>query len=202
MRIPPAAIIPLPLRRFPRTHRIPLTPPTVYIEYRLRERSNALSITVREAPGEVVTTTMNPGYIWLIATVFLLMMEMVTPGTFFMAALAVGTVAGGITAFLVPETPWAWWLAFCLVSAITVTVCRRLVTRLDTTPTVAMNVDALVGRTALVIQPIDAAGNSGRVRVDGDEWRAVADREIPDGEEVEVKEVRGTRLFVTQKGGR
>jgi len=139
---------------------------------------------------------MHPGYYWLIMTVLLLIMEMLTPGTFFMAALAMGTLAGGIVAFVVPATAWAPWLAFVVVAPITVAACRKVVTHLDKAPSPRFNADALVGQQAVVIQPIDATGSSGRVRVDSQEWRAVADRDIPAGETVKVKEIQGTRLWV------
>ncbi|NCO42691.1 MAG: hypothetical protein COZ06_33020 [Armatimonadetes bacterium CG_4_10_14_3_um_filter_66_18] len=139
---------------------------------------------------------MHPGYCWLTMTVFLLIMEVLTPGTFFMASLAMGTLVAGLVAF-VTSAAWAQWAVFCAVTPATVVVCRRLVTRLDKSLAVPMNVDALIGRTAQVTQRIDAAGTAGRIRVDAQDWRAVADRDIAEGENVEVREVRGTRLFVS-----
>ena len=112
---------------------------------------------------------MPQGYYWLIMTVFLLIMEVLTPGTFFMAALAVGTLAGGIVAFLAPGVSWAQWVAFCLVAPITVFVCRKLVSRLDKAPTTPMNVDALVGcgkqREPLRVVGVEAPVTTGPVRV-------------------------------------
>lgn len=139
---------------------------------------------------------MHPGYYWLIMTVLLLITEMLTPGTFFMAALAVGTLVAGVLAFLAPGVAWAQWAAFVVVAPTTVAVCRKAVAHLDKAPSPRFNAEALIGRQAVVVQPIEASGGRGLVRVDSQEWRAVSDRDIPAGERVEVKAIQGTRLRV------
>jgi len=138
---------------------------------------------------------MHPGHVWLVFALILLILEIVTPGTFFMASLAVGALVAALAAFLLPVW-WMQWVVFCIVTTLCVFIARHLVQKLDKTPTVPFNVDALIGKRAVVIEPIDAAGKSGRVRVENQEWRACAERDIQVGEQVEVREVRGNRLFV------
>jgi membrane protein implicated in regulation of membrane protease activity len=54
------------------------------------------------------------------------------------------------------------------------------------------------GKRAIVIEPVNWRAGTGIVRMETEEWRATTDgdEEIPVGEEVVVKEVRGTRLVV------
>jgi membrane protein implicated in regulation of membrane protease activity len=56
-----------------------------------------------------------------------------------------------------------------------------------------------VGMRAVVLEEIDMVSNTGLVRVEAEEWRAVVDHgSIPEGATVEVVDVRGTRLRVTE----
>jgi membrane protein implicated in regulation of membrane protease activity len=51
---------------------------------------------------------------------------------------------------------------------------------------------------AIVLEPINRREGTGSVRMETEQWRATTDgdTEIPVGEEVVIKEVRGTRLVV------
>jgi membrane protein implicated in regulation of membrane protease activity len=58
-------------------------------------------------------------------------------------------------------------------------------------------VDALVGKSAQVVQEV--TGYGGRVRIDGEEWSARAYHEalvIPAGATVDVMEIRGATALV------
>ena len=48
-----------------------------------------------------------------------------------------------------------------------------------------------------MIEPIDRTTGVGRVRVDTEMWRATTDGDpIPEGTEVHITDIRGTRLVV------
>ena len=51
---------------------------------------------------------------------------------------------------------------------------------------VLTNADALVGRQAIVTEEINPDKNTGRVKIDGDDWKAEAAEFIAVGEKVEV----------------
>ncbi|MBP5457901.1 MAG: NfeD family protein [Paludibacteraceae bacterium] len=53
------------------------------------------------------------------------------------------------------------------------------------------NADALIGRAAIVSEKIDAAAHTGRVAVDGDDWRAVSEA----GDVIE----KGTRVEIVNR---
>lgn len=63
---------------------------------------------------------------------------------------------------------------------------------------VRTNVDALIGKTGRVIEPIDNRVGSGRVLVGGDDWKAVSVDGvfIDEGTAIEVVKLEGTRLYV------
>ena len=61
------------------------------------------------------------------------------------------------------------------------------------------NVDALLGKTAYVLEEIDATQDVGRVRIGSEEWRAVSDTMIPAQSEVTVIDIEGATLKVAPR---
>jgi membrane-bound serine protease (ClpP class) len=59
--------------------------------------------------------------------------------------------------------------------------------------------ETLLGRAVPAVAPIDAGG--GKVFVEGEYWNAVSDQPIPEGESVEVVEIKGLTLKVKPSGG-
>lgn len=66
------------------------------------------------------------------------------------------------------------------------------------TKNVKTNVDALIGRTVIVLSAPDK-DHIGRVQTDGDNWRAFFDGQAKEGDKVVVKKMDGNTLFVTTK---
>jgi membrane protein implicated in regulation of membrane protease activity len=78
---------------------------------------------------------------------------------------------------------------------------RRYVHRLTVASKSKTNVDAIVGRTGIVLQSI-AQNVDGRVKVSNEDWRARATEDIEKGDEIVVTGVRGVTLIVEKnKGG-
>jgi membrane protein implicated in regulation of membrane protease activity len=63
---------------------------------------------------------------------------------------------------------------------------------------VKINVDALAGNIGRVVETIDEKQNTGRIFVNGDDWRARTENEeiVPVNEKVEVIRVDSTTLIV------
>jgi len=82
------------------------------------------------------------------------------------------------------------------VSIITLMVIQRLVKKGDEhQPAVGAN--RFSGSVGLVIEDIDRITGVGRVRVETENWRATTDGDpIPEGTEVRIVEIRGTRMVV------
>ena len=139
-------------------------------------------------------------WFWVIAAAVLTVAEIATAG-FFMLPFAIGAAAAAVVAFLNGAEGWQLGV-FLVVSAIALYLLRNFVRRGDQKqPNVGAN--RFVGQRARVIEAIDPATGTGRVRMDTELWRATTDGvPIPEGTDVRVADVRGTRLVVepTEEG--
>ena len=133
-------------------------------------------------------------WIWIGAAVVFSVGEIFTAG-FFMLPFAFGAVAA---------LPLAWLgvneivqlLVFGVVSVVALLIIQRMVKKSDEhQPAVGAN--RFRESVGLVIEPIDRTTGEGRVRVETENWRATTDGDpIPEGVEVRVLEIRGTRMVV------
>ena len=140
---------------------------------------------------------MSPALLWFLLAAALIVGEIFTP-TFFLAALAAAAVAAATAGWLGADL-WLQVLTFAIGSAICSALARPLAERylhsgVRSLPT---NVAALIGAEARVIESIDP-DRMGRVKVRGDDWRAVSEdgNPIAAGARVIVTEVEGTTLHV------
>jgi membrane protein implicated in regulation of membrane protease activity len=92
-------------------------------------------------------------------------------------------------------------IAFCVGSLVVAFGVRPFFNGFKARRVVKTNVDALLDRACVVVEEIDANKESGRVKIGGETWKAVAvnGRIVPAGERVVVKEVKGCTLFVEVK---
>lgn len=140
---------------------------------------------------------MHPVFLWMIAGLVLLIIELITT-TFFLMWIGLGALVTALASIWV-EPHWAQWVIFSLVSLILLIVSRPLVRSIHGRVEVPSNVDQVVGQTAIVLEAIDPQANTGRVRIGSDEWRARSDDRIAQGEQVLVESVSGATLRVTPK---
>lgn len=131
--------------------------------------------------------TSNIWLLWVIVCVIFLIAE-VSTGTIYVLCFAVGALFGMI-ASLIGVPFWVQIVVFAIFTVASVYWVRPvLFERLHRKADVRLsNVEAMVGREGKVIDTIEA-GESGYVKIDGDEWKAVT----PDGSEIEV----GTKVRV------
>ena len=137
-------------------------------------------------------------YIWLIATLVLVILEICTAG-FGVVCFAFGALFAALVSALGLDLTWQI-LVFAVVSLLTFIFLRPVAIRfLDrNTKSVKTNADALVGRRAVVSERIDAAQHTGRVAVDGDDWKAVSldGAVLEKGVEVEIVKLDSIILTV------
>lgn len=144
---------------------------------------------------------MNPIYVWLLALVTFIVIEIATMGLttiwFAGGALIALALALGEAAFYVQ-------LAAFLVISIVLLVCTRpLAVKFFNQQREKTNVDSMIGKQAIVVAGIDNLREEGQVILNGMEWSARAYEDgsiIPAGAVVEVKEIRGVKLIVVEKG--
>lgn len=137
----------------------------------------------------------DPGWLWMIGGVLLLIMELIAPGFFLVfigaAALATGFFAVLFGLGLVPQLA-----LFALYSIIAVMVGRRFynVGGIESAdPLLSDRGARLIGQSVLVVTAID--DHSGRVRVGDSEWSARGGPAEP-GQRVRVTAVEGNCLIV------
>ena len=132
--------------------------------------------------------TMEMYQLWLIAAIILVIVEICTAG-FGSICFAIGAGLAALGAGLGLNTTWQI-VVFAVVSMLTFIFLRPVVIRFleKKSKDVKTNADALIGRKAVVSERIDGAQHTGRVAVDGDDWKAVSTdgSVIEKGAEVEI----------------
>ncbi|MFH8751247.1 NfeD family protein [Streptomyces rimosus] len=133
---------------------------------------------------------------WLVAAVGLGIPLVVTAMPEF-GMLAVGAVAGAVTAGLGGGTVMQF-IVFAAVSVALIAVVRPIANRhRSQRPQLASGIDALKGRSATVLERVDATG--GRVKLGGEVWSARAldaDQVYEPGQKVDVVEIEGATAVV------
>ena len=133
---------------------------------------------------------------WLIGAVGLGIPLVVTAMPEF-GMLAVGAVAGAVTAALGGGVVLQV-VVFVAVSVALIAVVRPIAARHRAQrPQLATGVDALKGRQAVVLEPVDRAG--GRIKLGGEIWSARAldaERTYEVGQAVDVVDIEGATAIV------
>ncbi len=135
---------------------------------------------------------------WTLIGVICLILEL-TSGDFFIMCFSIGAFITGIVAVFVPSFT-AQIIVFAISSLLCLLFVRPLALKYfhrkdQDRPS---NVDAMIGRQGVVTDAIPAKGY-GRVKIDGDSWKAcgVNDIAIEKGERVKVTEINSTIITVT-----
>jgi membrane protein implicated in regulation of membrane protease activity len=134
--------------------------------------------------------------VWLVLAVALGVLELVSLDLILLM-LAAGALVGMVTSLL-PLPGFVAVLAAAAASVAALVVVRPgVVKRLHSGPTLVQGHDALVGRTALVVQEVSNQG--GQVRIGGELWTARPyddDAVIELGAKVDVFQIKGATALV------
>lgn len=127
-------------------------------------------------------------HIWVIVALVCFIIEIFTAG-FAIACFSFGALAAAIGAALGVSVVWQVVL-LAIFSFLAFVFVRPLVLKFFHKPkdVVRTNVDAIIGRQGRVSVDIDPDKGTGRVAIDGDDWKAVSvdGGFIAKGEKVEV----------------
>jgi membrane protein implicated in regulation of membrane protease activity len=143
--------------------------------------------------------TFNIWQIWLLLAFICLILEIFIP-SFVIFNFGVGaflaTLVAGIGLSL------EWQIVFFSVGTLTSFFLVRPVMKkwfYKKSNPVKTNIDAMTGRTGLVTAPINNLNNTGRVQLDGDEWKArsLNNEIIPKGTPVKIIKTESILLIVT-----
>lgn len=133
-------------------------------------------------------------WLWTIFAMVMGIGEIFTAG-FFLLPFAIGAGAAAVLAWA-GAAVLAQWLVFFGVSVFSLAYLRRFITRQDEGEQPRVGANRWVGLEGVVLEDIDPVSGAGMVKVESEEWRAVAPQAIPAGQKILVTEVRGARLQV------
>lgn len=88
-------------------------------------------------------------------------------------------------------------IVFVLVSVISMLCARPFIKKYVKRNEIKTNVDSLVGRIAIVTEDI-IDGNRGVVKLDGQEWSAIANEDLVKDTKVVILSIEGNKLIVKE----
>lgn len=131
---------------------------------------------------------------WWIIGIFLVILEISAPGTFF---LWMGISAGivGVILYIVPELAWELQLTiFAVLSVVTVLISRKYLQKNgEDQSTLSQRGKRYIGMTVVVEEPIEK--DIGKVRIEDTLWRA-AGQDAPKGNKVRIIGIDGATFQV------
>jgi inner membrane protein len=138
--------------------------------------------------------SIDPGWLWAIGGVLLLIAEVIAPG-FFLVFIGAAAIATGLFTVLFDLGLAAQLGLFAIYSAVFVLIFKRWYGEPDGPAGGTINEPAgrLVGRSVTVVTAVDEHG--GRVRVGDSEWSARGGPAAP-GDKVRITSVEGNCLIV------
>ena len=138
------------------------------------------------------------GYIgWMIFGVVLLVAEIITP-TFFFLWFSIGSFLAGLASMFSFGLGWQV-LVFAVSSSLLVLLTRPIARRLSKGDSPRkMYIDGMVGSLGRVMVEINPVLEKGRVRIEGEDWRAnsINGEVIPVDTVVKVVRLEGTLVYV------
>lgn len=141
---------------------------------------------------------MNPDYwwVWMVVAAVFAVGEIFTAG-FFLLVFGIGAAVAGLLAVFDMGAAWQW-TAFIVVSFVSFLASRRFAERVSDAQPPGIGADRFIGEQCVVLEEIDNAKNSGRVRMNKEEWRAdsAGGDVIPKDTRVVVRSIKGTHLVV------
>ena len=135
-------------------------------------------------------------WVWMILAAAFIVGEIFTAG-FFLLWFGIGAAAAGALALFGFGAAWQWG-AFVLLSIVLFLVSRRFAEKVSKKQPPGIGADRFIGKKGVVLEEIDNDRNTGRVRIEKEEWRADSEtgEVIQEGRRVEVAKLAGTHLIV------
>lgn len=134
-------------------------------------------------------------WLWLAVVIITLVIEFMT-AEIVSIWFFVGSVVSLILAICKVD-PAIQIIVFVLVSLLFMACVRPFIRKYIKRNEIKTNVDSFVGRIALVTEDI-LDGNRGVVKIDGQEWSAIAHEDILKGTKVVILSIEGNKLIVKE----
>lgn len=136
-------------------------------------------------------------FIWLALVIVFFIAELISLGLTSIW-FAFGALVAGIAAMFGAPI-WLQCLLFILVTAITLASTRKLAKRFLDNRLEKTNAESLIGKTSVVIEPVDNANGTGKIKIRDIEWTARSVHEgqvIPKDTKIIIREIRGVKCIV------
>lgn len=143
---------------------------------------------------------MHAALLWLIFALVLAGAEALT-GHMFLVMLGEGALAAALTSWLLDSPVWVDGAVFLVVSVLLLVVVRPPLRRRLTPNVPRLGIEALEGKTALVLERV--ARDNGQVKLDGQVWtaRPLDENDVYEpGEPVTVMQIDGATAVVFKAG--
>ena len=144
-------------------------------------------------------------WLWLIFVIvglFFILLELIIGVEAGLDLVIIGSafILGGLVTL--PFHSWVWTVIVTSIICVAyVALGRRYVHRWTMVRKAKTNIDAIIGRQGIVLKSI-AKNVDGLVKVGYEQWRARAEEDIKQGDEIVVTSVSGVTLIVEKiKGG-
>lgn len=155
--------------------------------------------------GDGIAALFSSSWVWLIFVIIglvMVLLELVigveTTG-FDLVFLGSAFVLGGLVTW--PAHSWVVTIVVTsLVCIAYIAIGRRYVHRWAAVRKSKTNIDAILGRTGVVLRSISRNAD-GRVKVGNEDWKARATEDIEEGAEIIVRDVAGATLIVEKIEG-
>lgn len=140
---------------------------------------------------------MGAVFCWLLMAAIFIVIELVTLGLttiWFAGGAFVAAIAGACGTNLAIQV-----ILFLVVSIILLVLTRPIAVKHLDSKIEKTNTEALIGKTAVVVQEINNVNATGQAKINGMEWTARAKNEneiIPAGTNVTIVEISGVKLIV------
>ncbi len=131
---------------------------------------------------------------WIVLAIVAIICELLSL-SFFLLSIGFGAIAAGILNYYNFD-PVQQVIAFIVITILFVIISRPLAKHLTKNSSKKKaTTDRFLGKKGVTIENINPK-SSGRIRIYGEEWRAISDQDIQKGEEVIVQNVSGVKLVV------
>lgn len=137
-------------------------------------------------------------WVWILLGFLLLLTELLTPGGLYLLFFGIAAIIVGLMAGLeLIGPPWMQWLMFSILSVVALSLFRRPLLKRLRPATQGIEVDSLVGQTAIALDDI-AVDAVGRAELRGSAWSArnVGGNLLARGQRCTVEKVDGLMLLV------
>ncbi len=135
-------------------------------------------------------------WVWAGFAALFIIGEIFTAG-FFILWFGIGAIVAAIFAFFGFGPGWQWG-SFAIVSGVLLAVSRKFAERFTAEQPPGIGADRFLGKKGVVLEEIENIKNTGRVRMDKEDWRADSEtgENIPLDKIIEVVGIEGTHLIV------